>query len=190
MPTAPVHSSAASAVSTGQPNASSKASSRGASPARSTKWESPSARSVKVRTTSVWGVDMRGNIASRRDRDTARERLCLRNQLRFGLDSNDPQAGVDVWYVDQAISIDRAPGIRRIGNDSAGIARHHVSYLAALPQQVTPKLTRDVQHPQSALIIAHVERVTSDPDVVRAAILRLIVGHFPGALDVRDVQHV
>src|SRR5688572_10658254 len=58
MPTAPVHSSAARAVSTGQPSASSNASSLGASPARSTKWDRPSARSVKVRTTRVWGEVM------------------------------------------------------------------------------------------------------------------------------------
>src|SRR3954463_3487502 len=109
MPTAPVHSSAARAVSTGQPRASSKASKRGASPARSTKCDSPSARSVKVRTTRVWGVAMReytrGSGEGRRHRDEQVSDiiawLCpgspqppasplLRYQFRLRLDLHDP----------------------------------------------------------------------------------------------------
>src|SRR4051812_41118576 len=133
IPTAPVHSSAARAVSTGQPRASSKASKRGASPARSTKCDSPSARSVKVRTTRVWGVAMR-------------EYTLLRYQLRLRLDLHDPQARIDVRNIDQPVPVDRTPGIWRIGDHSVAITGDDMGHFPPLPKQVASELAGDIEH--------------------------------------------
>src|SRR5687767_267579 len=130
MPTAPVHSSAESALSAGHPVASSKAKSRGASPARSTKWARPSARSANVRTTSVAGVGMAKD--NRADRPSgagapgnhsaqAPERPDrLRGQLA-PLHLHDPEPRVHVGNVDVSVPVDRAPGV--------GDARGHALFV-------------------------------------------------------------
>ena len=62
--------------------------------------------------------------------------------------------------------------------------------LPALCAQVAAQFARDVEDAEAGVVGAHVERVAGDPDVVHAAVLRLVERDRPRLGDVRDVDHL
>ena len=69
----------------------------------------------------------RGNIRRKRG---SRAPLGYQLRLRFHLD--DPETGIDVRNVDQAIAVDRAPRVRGIGNRPSGVSGHHMGHFPPL----------------------------------------------------------
>src|SRR5262249_54578193 len=111
----------------------------------------------------------------------------LRGQLFLGLDLDDPEAAVRIGDVNVAVAVDRTPGAGNVGDVALRIAGGDVPDFSALVKQIAPKLAGDVEDPQSALIITEEQGVTRDPDVVRAAVLRLEIGDCFRIGDVGDV---
>src|SRR5690606_18628130 len=155
-PVAPVHSSAARAISMGQPLVSSNATSRGASPARRMKCAKASARSLKDRMVRVCGVVMEGESTWKyggygrdgsagravrkggprgrppRRPPTAQGPPRLRRQLALPLHPDDPQPAVHVGNVHIPVPVDRPPGVGHVGGRSLLVAGVHMGHLAPL----------------------------------------------------------
>src|SRR5262245_65459455 len=102
----------------------------------------------------------------------------LRNRFgrSFGQDADDPETVVVVVHVGQTITHDHAPGIGFVDGPWYGIhiGRVDVHDLALLRAQIAAQLTRDVKGPEARVVGTHVECIARHPDVVHAAIFRLV----------------
>src|SRR5258708_40342697 len=100
----------------------------------------------------------------------------------------DPQAGVDIVEIDQAIqqrtvASYRAglppPHERQIRPKALGVSSPEAGKLAALAIESAAQFAGNIEHARAAAVVALIEHVVRGPEVVRSAFRNFILRHFP-----------
>src|SRR6202790_2288899 len=119
------------------------------------------------------------------------ERRIGGHRIGFRLaEANDPQPGMHVVDVDEALVGKSAPGEGEVRPKALGIAAPEMSDFPPLVVWLAAKFAGNIQHPRSSIVVAHVKHVVHYPDVVRAAFGHAVRRHFARIGEIADVEHV
>src|ERR1022692_1429483 len=120
--------------------------------------------------------------------------------LELGLtEFRDPQAGVDVVEVDQAVeqgavASHRAglssPGEGQIRPEALGVSSPEAGNFAALAVEIAAEFAGDVEDAGASAVVALKEHVVRGPEIVGAGLRHFILSDFPGMLDVGNIHDV
>src|SRR5438046_1758249 len=89
----------------------------------------------------------------------------LRNGLLFTLQPQYPEPRVYIRHKDVAVPNNGPPRKRRSAM-SQRVDRQYPAHLPPLPQQITLQLARDIDRARAPLILAQIQRIAHDPDIV------------------------
>src|SRR5580700_8780833 len=132
--------------------------------------------------------------------------LALANRRRTGralelgiAKFRDPQAGVDVVEIHQAIEQRTvaghraglpAPGEWQIRTEAFGVTGPETGNLAALAIEITAQFAGDIEHSRAAAVVAFIKHVVRGPEIVRPSFRYFILRHFPRMLHIGNIHDV